>query len=163
MRGPPIKLQPASFRGASFGVTSDSLDTGRRTVKHEFPGREKPYVEDLGRKTRSFSIEGFVVGKDYADRRNELLSALEQSGTGVLIHPYYGEMTVQVDNVSVSHSAQDGGMAIFSITFTEPGDVAFSFAYKDLASALGLAADNVVLEAAVAYERVFATDPHNHG
>ena len=160
---PASNLLPASFRGVPFGVTSDGLDTGRRTAKHEFPGRDKPYVEDLGRRTRSFSIEGFVVGADYANRRNELLAALEKPGVGVLVHPYYGEMSVQVDSVKVSHSALDGGMAVFSISFIDPGDVAFSFTTKNAVSEVGAAADNVLAAAGEAYKAVFATDPHNHG
>lgn len=42
------KLRPASFRGASFGVESHQTEQGRRTQVHEYPGRDDPYVEDLG-------------------------------------------------------------------------------------------------------------------
>ncbi len=162
MQVPRTDLRPASFRGVPFGVTSDSLDTGRRTVKHEFPGREKPYVEDLGRKTRGFSIEAFVVGADYADRRNELLTALEEPGSGTLIHPYYGELTVQVEEVSVKHSALDGGMAIFSITFVEPGSATFAFSARNTAANVETAADGVLSAAGAAYQGVYATIPHDH-
>ena len=43
-----MQLRAASFRGVSFGVTADESEGGRRTVTHEFPQREAPYVEDLG-------------------------------------------------------------------------------------------------------------------
>ena len=46
------QLQKASFRGVPFEVTSASLTAGRRTVVHEYPQRDKPYVEDLGRASR---------------------------------------------------------------------------------------------------------------
>ena len=43
-----MRLRAASFRGVPFGVTADESEGGRRTVTHEFPQRETPYVEDLG-------------------------------------------------------------------------------------------------------------------
>lgn len=43
------RLQPASFRGVAFKVDGDDLQIGRRTVVHEYPGRDTPSVEDMGR------------------------------------------------------------------------------------------------------------------
>lgn len=71
-------------------------------------------------------------------------------------------MTVQVEGISVSHSAADGGMAIFSMTFTEPGEITFSFEARDTASGVSQAADDVEVVAENAYRRSMATAPHNH-
>ena len=62
------KLLPASFRGVPFEVSSGSLKGGRRTVVHEYPQRDKPYVEDLGKAARQITIEAFFVGDNYIDR-----------------------------------------------------------------------------------------------
>ena len=45
-------LRPASFRGVSFQVDVASLSAGRRVQVHEYPQRDQPWVEDLGRATR---------------------------------------------------------------------------------------------------------------
>ena len=66
------RLLSASFRGVEFGVTKASDDVGRRTVRHDYPQRDDPYVEDLGRAPRVISLTGFVLGEDYMTRRDDL-------------------------------------------------------------------------------------------
>ncbi len=43
------RLQDASFRGVPFKVEEESTGTGRRVETHEYPNRDKPYTEDLGK------------------------------------------------------------------------------------------------------------------
>ena len=74
------KLQPASFRDIKFLVKSHSLALGRRVVSHEFPFGDKPFTEDLGKKSRSFNLEGFLIGDDCFAQRDQLISACEQFG-----------------------------------------------------------------------------------
>ena len=59
------KLRKASFRGVEFGVTDAEGEGGRRTVTHEFPQRDLPYVEDMGLATAKFTLQAFVLGADY--------------------------------------------------------------------------------------------------
>ena len=115
-------LQPASFRKVKFFVRSHLVNIGRRVVSHEFPFGEKPYTEDLGKKSRSFNIEGFLNGEDYFANRDALIAACEQFGSGELIHPYLGRLQLNCQSVSVSESFDDGGMANFSFQFVESGD-----------------------------------------
>lgn len=113
------KLKTATFRGVAFGVTSSDLKGGRRTATFEFPGKDRPFVEDLGGRAQTHSVEAFVVGDDYMTDRDILMQALQVSGPGRLVHPYLGEITVQVTEWSVKESQADGGMAVFSISFAE--------------------------------------------
>lgn len=114
-----MQLRAASFRGVSFGVTADESEGGRRTVTHEFPQREAPYVEDLGGAPRRFTVQAFVLGSDYMSRRDALEAALQQPGPGTLVHPWYGEVQVsQTAPYKVRHSAQDGGMGPSSSSFS---------------------------------------------
>jgi len=115
------KLQTASFRGIPFKVESTSGDIGRRVVVHEYPQRDLPYTEDLGRKAREFSLEAFVIGTDYMTARDRLVNAIETVGAGELVHPYRGRSQVVVTSCRVSESTADGGMAKFSLSFTEAG------------------------------------------
>ncbi|NAH43850.1 DNA circularization protein, partial [Escherichia coli] len=50
------RLQDASFRGVPFKVEEESMGTGRRVETHEYPNRDKPYTEDLGKITFRPSI-----------------------------------------------------------------------------------------------------------
>ena len=119
------ELIGASFRGGGgrtavpFYVSSSEHSTGRRGVTHEYPGREEPYREDMGRATRTFSVEGYVLGDNYVAARDQLLAELERPGVGELKHPYYGVRSVAVGDVRVRETVTDGGMAVFSIDFIE--------------------------------------------
>lgn len=110
----------ASFRGAAFFVEAAERGGGRRVVVHEFPLRDVPFVEDLGRKATPFRIEGYVIGDDYIAQRDALLDALENvAGPGELVHPFYGVVRVICGNFGVSERRIEGGMAVFSIEFAE--------------------------------------------
>ncbi|EPY2517038.1 DNA circularization N-terminal domain-containing protein [Escherichia coli] len=67
------RLQDASFRGVPFKVEEESAGTGRRVETHEYPNRDKPYTEDLGKITFRPSITAYVVGDDCFDQRDRLI------------------------------------------------------------------------------------------
>lgn len=115
------QLQPASFRGVPFHVRSADTEEGRRGVLHEYPLRDDPFVEDMGRKAGEFSLEAFVIGDDYFKARDALRDALKQPGAGELVHPTLGRMQVAlVAPVRFVESLVDeGGMARFTLRFTE--------------------------------------------
>lgn len=113
------RLGPAKFRTAEFFVDVVERTGGRRGISHEYPLRDEPFVEDMGRKARSFPVDGYVLGADYIKARDALLDALEKAGSGELQHPYYGLRRVQVIDYHVRESSEEGGVARFSITFAE--------------------------------------------
>lgn len=153
------ELRPASFRGVPFDVEGDSGSFGRRVQVHEYPQRDKPWAEDLGRATRAFEITAFVVGDDYLQRRDALLAALETEGPGTLVHPWYGELTVNVKELArVAHSHRHGGMCEISLSFVEAGELTFPKAVDSLGAQSLIAADAVDLAAADDFTDVFVVD-----
>lgn len=120
-------LRQASFRGVKFNVDSSGLSIGRRIARHEYPQRDIPYPEDMGRRAREYKVEAFVLGdpagdNDYMVPRDALIEAIEKAGPGQLVHPYYGTVAVTVfGEVTLSESTREGGMAKFTITFLEAG------------------------------------------
>ncbi|HHA1670053.1 TPA: DNA circularization protein [Enterobacter roggenkampii] len=136
------KLREASFRGVSFNVEDDDGEFGRRVQVHEYPGRDKPFTEDLGRATRRFTINAYLIGNDYADQRDRLISAIEAPGPGTLVHPHYGEMKGSIDGtVKVSHSNQEGRMCRVSFQFVESGELTFPAAGAATGKKLELGCD----------------------
>jgi prophage DNA circulation protein len=89
-------LQPASWRGISFGVLDSEIRRGRRVAVHEYPYRDIVWVEDLGRATRRYGFRGFYVGDDCYQVEQEMLAAAEVSGAGNLVHPSLGSLTVNL-------------------------------------------------------------------
>lgn len=120
------RLRDASFRGVPFSVEDDDASFGRRVQLHEYPNRDKPYTEDLGRAARKLTINAYVIGGDYADQRDRLIAAVETNGPGTLVHPQYGEMQGSINGtVKVSHSITEGRMARISFEFVESGELTF--------------------------------------
>lgn len=113
------RKQAASFRGVPFLVDSDSVPVGRRTQLHEFPQRDQPFVEDLGRRTRQYKFTGFVAGDDFLAQRDRLLTALDTAGPGELVHPWFGRLTVTAGECELSHARNELGMARFNLLFID--------------------------------------------
>ncbi|ENM7042466.1 DNA circularization protein, partial [Escherichia coli] len=120
------RLQDASFRGVPFKVEEESAGTGRRVETHEYPNRDKPYTEDLGKITFRPSITAYVVGDDCFDQRDRLIDALNKPGPGTLVHPTYGELKACVDGeVRVSTSKSEGRIVRFDLKFVEAGELSY--------------------------------------
>lgn len=120
------QLQDASFRGVGFKVESESAGVGRRVETHEYPNRDKPYTEDLGKVTFRPTITAYVIGDDCFEQRDRLIEALNKPGPGTLVHPTYGEMAVCVDGeIQVNSSSQDGRMFRFDLRFVEAGELSY--------------------------------------
>lgn len=135
-------LQPATLAGAPFEVESAELTLGRRVQTHEYPGRDKPYTEELGRAARKVSIEAFLVGDDFMAKRDKLLAVLESGGAHELVHPWHGRMTVNVDgDCRVRHGAREGRYCAVSISLVEAGELAFPAASASTGAQSLLGAD----------------------
>jgi prophage DNA circulation protein len=127
------ELLPASFRGAFFHVEAGSKESGRAIVVHEFPKRDLPYPEDMGRRTRQFSVRGYCIvypvntgeplyNRDYRIARDLLFTALEEEGKGVLQLPTIPPMLVVCPQYRWTEEQKLGGYCTFDMTFVEWGD-----------------------------------------
>lgn len=137
-----IKALKASFRGVDFKTTEAELQVGRRTVQHEFPGRDRPYSEDLGKRATQWHVTGHVQGDDYLTQRDALITALTTAGPGELVHPRYGVLQVTVvGHASIDESHERGGVARFSMHFCEAGSNVFPASREDTVEAVDVAAE----------------------
>ena len=153
------RLRPASFRGVPFSVPEHSADDGRRLARHEFPGRERPVVDDLGRATREWTVEAFVVGDDYMERRDQLVAACaEAPGPGELVHPHLGTLRVHCESVQYRESNDEHRVARFTITFVDAGDEAWPQLSEDLQKAARDAAEKTIAESMEAFTQEFLVD-----
>lgn len=152
-------LRPASWRGIGFAVEADEFKTGRRVQIHEYPQRDKPYGEDLGRATRSYSFTAFLIGDDYPERRDQLIEALERPGAGKLVHPFYGEVDViSTAEVRVSHSKNEGGMCRVDLSFIEAGELSFPSRTTDTSDKVLASADAAQAASIESFGERFSVD-----
>lgn len=147
-------LRPASFRGVAFRVVETDLAAGRRTQLHEYPQRDKPYAQDMGRASRMVRFQAFVVGKDYIAQAGKLLTALEAGGPGELIHPWFGTLRVSVLDPASAKFDQRLGRAEFFLSFVESGDLTYPSATADTAAASRSAASSLQAKAAAFFGAV---------
>lgn len=125
------QLRRASFRGVPFEVTSSNLSIGRRTQTFEYPQRDDPFTEDMGRSKRTIRITAFVVGYDYIARMKRLIAACEKPGSGRLIHPWLGSMEVTPTDLSAP-VFESNRVASVSLTFVESGKLQYPNALLDV-------------------------------
>lgn len=115
------KLRKPSFRGVSFHVSETSRSGGRKVKLHEFALSNDHATQDLGRKARRYPVQGYVLGSDYIDQEQALLSACEKDGVGQLVHPEHGEIQVRCESISFSSRNSELGISYFSAEFVEAG------------------------------------------
>lgn len=149
---------PASFRGVSFYVDISDVTAGRRTVTHEYPQRDEPFTEDLGRAAREFHISGYVIGDDCIEQAKKLRDALEKPGAATLVHPELGELqVVALPGASMSFS-QSKRMVRFSLSFVEAGLNAFPTQESATQSISRGAADGLISSAIDAFAETINLD-----
>lgn len=146
------QLQQASFRGVPFGVEVHDGRFGRRLAPHEYPKRDKPWLEDLGRGMRRISIVGFLItdsgiygGGDVFSQLEALIAACEAEGSGTLVHPLLGELTVSIpeDGLNVTGRWDEGRRLGFTLNCFESGEREFPGSSANTGEATNDAADEL--------------------
>jgi prophage DNA circulation protein len=128
-------LAPASFRGARFHCETNARESGRRIVQHQFPKKNLPYAEDMGREAIGFSVRGYCISfpstvdgnegilfnRDYRIARNLLRNELEEEGPGLLQLPTQPGVWVVCQRYRLTEEERMGGYCVFDMMFTEVG------------------------------------------
>jgi hypothetical protein len=133
-------LQRARFRKAYFHVDGAAVDSGRRIVMHEFPKKNVPYAEDMGRKAFEFTVRGYCISyvrdvdpgkvdgsllynRDYRLARDFLADELSSGEPGLLYLPTFKGREVEVicPRYRLTEDEKTGGFCTFDMTFVELG------------------------------------------
>jgi len=149
------RYRPGSFRGVPFKLRGLASSGGRRLVSQEYPGRDEPYVEDLGRAGRSYRFDAYVIGADYEYARDALIAALEQPGEGTLVHPTMGNLTVAAQTYDIEETAEEGGMCRFSLSFIEAGENTYPVAASDTLAKVRASADSALIAFASSFNATY--------
>jgi hypothetical protein len=117
-----LQLLPATFNGVVFHVEHQGRSGGRRVVLHEYPKRNTPYAEDMGRSAFRYQVTGYLIGPSYNVTKRALISALDNSEGGVLVDPYLAEpLNCICERYTVSETRERGGYCAFEMSFVELG------------------------------------------
>jgi prophage DNA circulation protein len=123
---------PAQFDNRLFHVDNNSYESGRRIVTHQFPKKDTPYSEDMGRNATEFSVRGYCItfmretgsplySRDYRIARDALQLRLDTGGAGVLQLPTRPPMLVVCSRYRLSEDEKVGGFCEFDMQFVEWG------------------------------------------
>jgi len=130
------KFRGAKFGDADFHVDSAVRDSARRIVQHEFPKRDVPYAEDMGRRAREITVRGYIIAfmndttsgkpllrKNYIPARDKLIAELETEWpTGRKLQlPFLGQLMCVCSRYRVTEEDKYGGYCTFDMTFQEYG------------------------------------------
>ena len=124
------ELRRATFRGVPFGVLGAEKMLGRRIALHEYPYRDDPWAEDLGRGTRRHRVQGFLLeharygGGDVIAQRRSMETAAEQKGVATLVHPTLGSLQVTLQDLNVVERFEIGRVFELQFTLIEGGSQA---------------------------------------
>lgn len=111
------QMLPASFRGISFLIPQASVPVGMKVQLHEFPQRDEPYAEQMGKQAQVHRLVCWIIGDDCFERRDKFMEAVQTPGAGELVHPWLGRMQVKAGEAELTHDFKQGGMAAFAVTF----------------------------------------------
>ncbi|MEE4919579.1 DNA circularization N-terminal domain-containing protein [Pseudomonas alliivorans] len=150
-------LLPASFRGVGFFISSTVVPIGRKGQLHEFPQRDEPYFESLGKQSQVHTVTAFIVGPDCFEQRDKLLQALEAPGAGELVHPWLGRMQVQVGDCDMTHSLAEGGIVHLNLKFYPDQPLKFPTSTLNTGRQLVQASEGLLDSALRRYRAVMAT------
>lgn len=125
-------LVPAYFDNRLFHVDHATRMSGRRVVTHQFPKKDTPYSEDMGRVATAFDVKGYCISymrdtgvplwmRDYRIARNLLIERLDQRGSGVLQLPTLPPVIVVCSGYRWSEDQKAGGYCEFDMSFVEWG------------------------------------------
>ncbi|RMP30618.1 DNA circulation, partial [Pseudomonas coronafaciens pv. atropurpurea] len=150
-------LLPASFRGVGFFIEKAVVPVGRKGQLHEFPQRDEPYFESLGKQSQIHTLTAFIVGRDCFEQRDRLLQALEQEEAGELVHPWLGRLQVQVGECSVMHNLNEGGLVRLDLKFYPANPLKFPVSTLNTRRQLLGASESLLDSALRRYRMVMAT------
>lgn len=141
-------LRQCSYKGVPFQAAAVTKTIQRRQVLHEYPQRDIPYLEDLGKGATLYKVTAFLVGDNCVAQAKRLEKALLSVGAGTFVHPWDGALTVSVYQASnISYSNSELRYCSLDITFVEAGELGYPNKLADgptlarqLADKLGLSA-----------------------
>jgi hypothetical protein len=141
------RLRMASFKNAPFYVEQQGRSSGRRLVIFEYPKRDMPFTEDMGRVALRYQMTGYLIqapggggagqsnlyngmDRDYDVARDRLETVLLAPNPGVLKDPfnprlqlngYNGNLQFYCEKYSIVEAREKGGFAIVEMSFVEAG------------------------------------------
>ena len=123
---------------------------------HEFPQRDEPFAEQLGKQAQVHRLVCWIIGDDCFERRDKFMEAVQTPGAGELVHPWLGRMQVKAGEAELTHDFKQGGMAAFAVTFYPDIPLKFPAAKVNTQQQVVKASDSLLGSALARYKSAMA-------
>ncbi|VVM37862.1 hypothetical protein PS619_00125 [Pseudomonas fluorescens] len=150
------QMLPASFRGISFLIPQASVPVGMKVQLHEFPQRDEPYAEQMGKQAQVHRLVCWIIGDDCFERRDKFMEAVQTPGAGELVHPWLGRLQVKAGEAELTHDFKQGGLAAFAVTFYPDIPLKFPTAKVNTQQQVVKASDSLLDSALARYKSAMA-------
>lgn len=140
----PATLRRSSWRGVRFWVETDDLTVGRRLVVHQFPNRDRPFVEDLGEEAITYSVTAYVASDNALGEASALVRACRARGASTLVLPTEGAVQARCKTCTRTHTKDRMGLIAFRLEFVEAGTGLASIPVALLERLVGTAATSAI-------------------
>jgi prophage DNA circulation protein len=131
---------------------------------HQYPFRDTPWPEDIGKAARRFQVTGFLVendaitgGGDVIAQRDSMISVVEAPGPLTLVHPTLGQMSVSVLEAAFTEKWDAGRYFEVDFSFIEGGQRLFPTANVNTGNAVGSSATSADSAASSDFSMAAAT------
>jgi DNA circularisation protein N-terminus len=138
----PRTLRRASYKGVAFFVEADHVETGRRLVVHQFPLKDAPYIEDLGRDANKISVSAYVVSDNADGEEKALRSVCESGGAGRLVLPME-VFAAHCEKCSRDFAKDKLGFVAFKLEFVREGVGSIALPAGFLGALVGQSVDSL--------------------
>jgi len=129
-------MRQASFRDQIFHIAGRDTDHGaRRVAIHEYPQRDRRYLEDLGAGGLGVDFDAFLMGPDLEDRVRNLIAACTMPGPGRLVHPDHGEWNAVCTKITEKRGTEKNYVT-FQLSFQASDPIRYPITAIDHAKAL---------------------------
>lgn len=149
---------PASFKGVPFVAMEATSTHGRRGAEGEFPFGENTAYADLGRKIRTYTLEGRFQTNLHTLEAAAFIAACESTGPGVLTHPTRGViLSAACRSLTVRDRVEEeAGVTYVEVEFVEAND--WPNGLSLLGQLLGLALGAIIGASRSHYSATYAPD-----
>jgi prophage DNA circulation protein len=151
------KYLPASFKGVPFEAMEVNSQHGRRGAEGEFVFSENTAYADLGRRIRTYSVQGRFASSDHIALAAALIAVCELPGPGLLLHPTRGPITVACQQLRVrDNPLEEAGVTYFDMDMVEAN--LWPNGLQTLGNLLGLAIAPLVAALDTKFEQEYTPD-----
>ena len=159
---PAQQYRPASFGGCAFEVIEVRDQFGHRFSIHEYPERDIPWAEGLGRQVRIFRFRAAIWGEDHVEQARKIIEKAECGVTERLVHPIWGEYDCKLINAYPSHKpCSRDGETLLDLQFVEAGEFIYPsvtpFQGRSIAGVLSGAVD--IFSATISFDLSSTINP----